>query len=179
VRRFLPLVHARARMLGLEPAMADWDDAVSDGMEALWLAARDHDPARGPFAGYAGRRVYWAMVDGRRRRGGRGRRRHSDDLLVGDFAALEEPGDGAGASRRHAESVFAAGCDPAADGRAAMARVLACARQVDPRLPEIVVLCYFGYSYTEAGRAVGISRQWASQLMGRLRARLTRDQVVA
>lgn len=163
VRRFTPLVLTRIRMLGLEEGMAGYDDALSDGMQALWRAVCDHDPARGPFPAYAGRRVYWALVDGLRSRGGRGRRRHGDDLATGDFDRFE--------------AELCASGDPGADGRVDMAAVLACARRVDPRLPEIITLCYYDYTYAEAGRTLGISRQRVSQLVAELRENLSRDQV--
>lgn len=65
------VVEQQARSL-VHPDDASHADAISDGMEALWRALASYDPARGELEPFIKVRVRFRMIDGIRRRSGRG-----------------------------------------------------------------------------------------------------------
>lgn len=152
VARFLPLARARVARLGLRPGMAGYDDAQSDALLGVWQAIAAHDPEKGPLPAYVQRRVQWALLDGLRRRGGRGGQRHLADLPLDRAGDLPDtpPPDEAGVSAWELTRQ---------------------ARNVDPRLPRIVRLRAAGYTWAEVGEQLHLSRARVGQLLKQLRDR--------
>ncbi|CAO5150807.1 hypothetical protein FAIPA1_130140 [Frankia sp. AiPs1] len=136
--------------------MSGWDDAVSDGLLALWQAIRSHDPAKGPLSTHVELRIRWALVDGLRRRGGlRGAGRHPDDVPLDD-----------------ADTVGAMAA-PADEDQIAVWELVRQAEAIDPRLARIVLLRAAEYSYTEIGYEIHLSRTRVAQFLNLLRAQAT------
>jgi RNA polymerase sigma factor (sigma-70 family) len=65
------VVGQQARLL-LHPDDSGYDDLVSDGMLALWLALASYDPDRGDLESWLVHRVKFRMIDGLRQHSGQG-----------------------------------------------------------------------------------------------------------
>lgn len=139
------LVHNIARRLNVHPGHADWDDAISDGMLALWQALTSYDPTRRDIDRYLALRVRHRIIDGLRVRSGRG---HDRPTFLPLEAAHDIPAEQPDATE-HAE----------ADD---LIHRLA---TVDPRLPAIAALIAAGYTRTETGALHGLSRTRIWQLL--------------
>lgn len=140
-----PLIAAQARRLGLTPAASDWDDAISDGMLALWKALTAYDPSRGGIDQFLILRIRFRMIDGIRSRSGRGADRPT-------LIPLDDTHDSLVAQPNLAAQVE---LDD-------LIRALA---TVDPRLPAIALLLLAGYTRTETGALHGLSRTRIWQLL--------------
>lgn len=132
--------------------MSGWDDAYSDALLAVWRAVGTYDPARGPLANHVDRRVRWALVDGLRRRGGRGEHRRPEDVPLD--AAVDLPDETA-----------------PDEGDVAVWELARRSVALDPRLPRIVRLRAVDRSYAEIARDLHLSRARIGQLLGLLRER--------
>jgi RNA polymerase sigma factor (sigma-70 family) len=144
------LTYSLAARLGLHPGDVDWDDAISDGMLALWQALESYDPTRWDFERYLPLRVRHRMIDGIRKRSGRGQ----DRPLFVSLDALDS-------DVRDCLTLAPANLTATAEGRD-LVRMLA---QLDPRLPGIALLIAAGFTRTEAGALHGLSRARIWQLL--------------
>lgn len=149
------VVDQQARIL-LRPADSGYDDLISDGMLALWRALAAYDPARGDLDSWLAHRVRFRMIDGLRRRSGRGSAiRPQPAVLDDEHDQIPAPG----------------GDDEIADALDALGHadeLLVAAAGIDPRLPHVLRLIADGYTRTEAGALIGVSRTRVWQLMSQL-----------
>ena len=96
VARHWALAH---RLIGVKVRWvrdADRDDTRSDGILALWEAARTHNPARGPEIAHVIRTINWRLIDRHRDRHGRSGTpgyRTTPDSLHDLPTALADPAD--------------------------------------------------------------------------------------
>jgi len=141
-----PLVHALARRLDLRPGDAGWDDAISDGMLALWQALSSYDPTRWDLDRYLAVRVRHRMIDGLRQRTNN-RASHRPTIVP-----LDEAGD------LPTEQ-------PHMTAHAELGEVVNALADIDPRLPSIAMLLLAGYTRTETGARYGLSRTRIWQLL--------------
>jgi len=139
-----PLVAPQARRLGLHPDASDWDDAISDGMLALWQALTAYDPSRGALDQYLILRIRFRMIDGIRSRSGRGADRPTLIPFDDTHDRAEQPNLG-----EHVE----------------LGDLIRALAAVDPRLPAIALLLLAGYTRTETGALHGLSRTRIWQLL--------------
>lgn len=181
-----------ARQIGVR---LDRDEMLSVGREALFEAARDHDPERSPFVPYASMRARWAMLTHARRDS-----RHSSATLrkiaaISALVRVEEsplvtepvaPTEDAYAERlrqilRAQSAALFVGltsapreADPAVDPEQALihARASLALRQALEALParerEIVDRHYFGGERFDAiAASLGVSKSWLSRIHAR------------
>ncbi|WP_204042774.1 sigma-70 family RNA polymerase sigma factor [Acrocarpospora phusangensis] len=125
---------------------ADWDDVTSDGMLALWRALAAYDPALRDLHGYLRLRVRHRMIDGMRRRSGRGQ----------DLPALISLDDNADLVPPE---------NPDLGARVDLTDTVLRLAPLDPRLPAIAALLVAGYTKTETGALQGLSRGRVWQLL--------------
>lgn len=151
------LVEHVARSLRIGRTESGYDDAISDGLLALWRALATYDPARGDLEPWLRARIRFRMIDGLRARTGRGPR----PTFVTDDRAGDRP------------------IDTALDTVDTTDELLAVAVGVDSRLPVILALLTAGWTRTEVGRQVGISRTRIWQLMTVLQDNLRQSRDIA
>src|SRR5688500_11142686 len=98
------VVQTQARLI-LRPTETGFDDAISDGLLALWEAIQAYNPDRGPFDKFIALRVRHRIIDGIRSRAGRGAAHrtylellpghepHATDIDVADALAAYDDAD--------------------------------------------------------------------------------------
>lgn len=161
------VVTTQAKKLGGRPGRDGWDDLISDGMVALWKALIAYDPSRGNLDQFLSLRVRFRMIDGLRQRETRASNRPQMVSLEGyaEFRRifysdeLTEPhrtGDPYG-NNLAVDHDYTSGL--------AVADLLADSSHVDPRLPRILDLASQGYTHSEIGEQVGLSRTRIWQLV--------------
>jgi RNA polymerase sigma factor for flagellar operon FliA len=200
VAEAMPIVDNVARSLARRlGGVVPLDDLLALGTQALYEAARDFDPSRGPFRAYAVLRIRWALVDAVRRET-HGRSAHARALAL---VAAERVADAVTAPRDEEpateqeyqerlrallESRAAAlavglviGADTSPEqnpeevlSRRQMARFLRRAvSELDERERALVERHYYGGEPFDAiARDLGISKSWASRLHAQAIARL-------
>ncbi len=135
------VVQTQARLI-LRPTEAGFDDAISDGNLALWEAIQAYNPDRGGFADFIRLRVRHRIIDGIRKRAGRGAAHRTHLELL--------PGHEPQANDADVADALAAYDD--AD------EVMHLAAAIDPRLPGILTLIADGQEHADVARQFGISR---------------------
>lgn len=70
---------------------ADREDVEQEALVALWLAARDYDPARGPFKPYAALWVHRRLQDKVKAAGRLKHRQLTFAVSLDDVAPIEDP----------------------------------------------------------------------------------------
>lgn len=135
------VVRAQALLL-LRVADAGFDDAISDGNYALWQAIQAYNPERGPFNDFIRLRVRHRIIDGIRKRAGRGKAHHTHLELLPGHEPRANDADVADALTAYDD----------AD------EVMHLAAAIDARLPGILTLIADGQEHADVARQFGISR---------------------
>jgi RNA polymerase sigma factor (sigma-70 family) len=147
-----PVVDRVVHRLRLRQGDSGHDDAISDGLLALWQALKDYDPRRMELDDYLNMRVRSRVIDGLRGRTGMAGLGHAKP--VKQPGALPQEGD-----RHHpAEDGVAEQIAAALDAKATVDRLLIRAAQLDPLLPPILTLLHEGRTRSEIAELLGTSR---------------------
>lgn len=135
------VVQTQARLI-LRPTETGFDDAISDGLLALWEAIQAYDPDRGSFDDFIRLRVRHRIIDGIRSRAGRGKAH----LTILELLPGHEP---------RATDIDVADALAAYDDAD---EVMHLAAAIDARLPAILTLIADGQEHADVAKQFGISR---------------------